>query len=167
MVPGWLHGAKKAAFGHVRPSNVSLYFSLLFLFIRISIYIYICICILYTHKYPKRSPRNSILSHIVREGRVGGRVMRSGPASKAAHQPIVSDTHTQTHAHRRQTLSKTVTQNGSKKYTKPVAKSCVCCCILWVNMDSGRTGKKLLWAAKAVRKKSCSGSLFMCWRSPY
>ena len=130
-------------------------------------YLYICICILYTHKYPKRSPRNSILSHIVREGRVGGRVMRSGPASKAAHQPIVSDTHTQTHAHRRQTLSKTATQNGSKKYTKPVAKSCVCCCILWVNMDSGRTGKKLLWAAKAVREKSCSGSLFMCWRSPY
>ena len=53
--------------------------------------------------------------------------MRSGPASKAAHQPIVSDNHTQTHTHihthRRQTVPKTAPQNGSKTYPKPVAKS--------------------------------------------
>ena len=73
------------------------------------------------------SPRNSILSYIVREGRAGGRVMRSNPASKASHQPIESDNHTQTythvHTHRQQTLPKTAAQNGSKKYPKPVAKS--------------------------------------------
>ena len=37
MVPGWLHGAKKAAFGHVRPSNFPLSF---FLSIVFNMYLY-------------------------------------------------------------------------------------------------------------------------------
>ena len=43
MVPGWLRGAKKAAFGHVRPSNFSFSFSLY-----ISVYLY-----LYMYMYIK------------------------------------------------------------------------------------------------------------------
>ena len=52
--------------------------------------------------------------------------MRSNPGSKASHQPIVFDNHTQTythiHTHRQQTFPKKAAQNGSKQHPKVVAK---------------------------------------------
>ena len=44
MVPGWLRGAKKAAFGHVRPSNFSFSFSL---YISVYLYLYMYVYIKY------------------------------------------------------------------------------------------------------------------------
>ena len=144
MVPGWLHGAKKAALGHVRPSNFPLSF---FLSIVFNMYLYMY---MYsnTHELPKMSPRNSILSYIVREGRAGGRVMRSNPASKAAHQPIVSDNHTQTHTHPHPQTTN-LAQNSSPKWIQKVPKTgrqiCPKHCILLRKIDFHR------------REKSCSG----------
>jgi len=105
-----------------------------------------------------------------REGRAGGRVMRSNPASKASHQPIVSDNHTQTHTHthtstptddkpcpkQQPKICPTSTQNRSPNLTKTKE-------FFSGKSDFHRMEKKLLWAASTVRKKvalaafSCAG----------
>ena len=97
--------------------------------------------------------------------------MRSNPASKAAHQPIVSDNHTQTHTHthtstptdykpcpkQQPKICPTSTQNRSPNLTKSEG-------VVSGKNDFHRTENKLLWAASTVRKKvalvafSCAGS---------
>ena len=102
------------------------------------------------------SPRNSILSYIVREGRAGGRVMRSNPASKAAHQPIVSDNHTQTHTHPHPQTTN-LAQNSSPKLVQNVPKTgrqiCPKHCIFPAKIDVHRREKVALGRQHRREKK--------------
>ncbi len=168
MVPGWLHGAKKAAFGHVRPSNVSLYFSLIFLFIRIYIYVYVY----YIHINIQRG-RPGIPFYPTLCGRVewaGGSCGRVRPARRPISRLYLTPTRRHTH-----TDDKPCPKQQPKMGPKSTQnRSQILCLLLYFVGKYGfvpygkkvalgrqsRTEKKLLWQPFHVLEVA-----LLIWRS--